>query len=205
MRYENRVIRNILMFLTMPIAMFVLDLSGRPRGEWNTWLVSGENSAQRQYRDSVTMMFCIWVGIFITGVFCVVVHVMLLNQASAIRYFVDIAMCLLLITWLILLSPKIMLSYETWNWVKAFKFLTKMHKSGYSKKNELKNIVLEHLVIELGVAKESGLMVEFNHLENVFRCLDLWKGKRGEIVDKLNGTHIQASDSENDCLTESAT
>ena len=182
MKTIENFLKNILLFIFLPIPWFYMEFSGRPRGSWNTWLVDGESSAKRQYSGSVIMMFNIWFGVVLTISFSIVVH-FLCNDIPNGRI-VDIVMVSLCVIWISLLSPKIALSYETWNWMKAIKLATRIDETNQTKDGMVGKAVADFLVQEMVITKKNDTFKEFNHLENVLRALDLWKGQRKDIAEK---------------------
>lgn len=163
------------LFVLLPIPMWQIFRNGAPFGEWNTWLVNDSRSAKRQYSGSVSLMFAIWIGIAATAM-----------VACAEYYYFESRgwqfVLALLITWIVNLFPKMATAYETWNWAKATNILAALHRHGLTDKTTFPKAIKEFLVEQFGHASRSGDFARFNHLESVFRCLDVWKGKRQEIV-----------------------
>lgn len=184
MKTVESFLKSLLLFIFIPIPWFYMEFSGRPHGAWNTWLIDSESSAKRQYAGSVMLMFNIWLGVVITLVFSVIVHVILKDSASI--FYVDVAMIALNMIWVSLLSPKIALSYETWNWMKAVKFAIRVYETNHTKDGMVGKAVADYLVQEMVITKKTDTFKEFNHLENVLRALDLWKGQRKDIADRAN-------------------
>ena len=175
-------LKSMLLFILLPIPWFYMECTGKPRGSWNTWLLDGENSAKRQYSGSVIMMFNIWFGVVLTISFSMVVH-FLCNDIPNGRI-VDIVMVSLCVIWRSLLSPKIALSYETWNWMKAIKFAVRLYETDHTSKELIGKAVASFLVQEIVIAKKNDSFKEFNHLENVLRALNIWNGQRKDIAEQ---------------------
>jgi hypothetical protein len=95
-------------------------------------------------------------------------------------------MSILVLIWVIVSWPKIMTAYETWNWWKAFRFVVRMYDVGIRSNKDLRERLVPFLADEMTLALSrpyySQCLHEFNHLEYVFRLLDIWKGQRADIV-----------------------
>ncbi len=188
MNTVKKMMKAIWLFIILPIPVLYLDTHGRPWFEWNTWLVDGDTAAKRRYASSVTLMFNIWVGIVLTTLVALLIHLICIMDAghhidnTSIKI-IDTAMFALCSIWILLLSPKIMLSYETWNWMKAHKFLIRVYKSENRDEKKIEGLVKDFLTIELKLASEKDEYKVFNHLEDVMRSLDAWKGRRKDLVE----------------------
>lgn len=178
----------IMLFIILPIPVLYLDWVGKPRGEWNTWFLDGDTGAKRRYAGSVTLMLNIWAGIIFTTLAGLIIHLMCsmsLSFDSGYLRIIDVSMLALCLMWVVLLSPKIVLSYETWNWMKACKFLVRLHRSGISERDVLNSHVKNFLAIEFKLAGEKGEYHVFNHLEDVMRSLHMWNGRRSDLADAI--------------------
>lgn len=176
-----RFFRAWILFLAFPIASMRLERAGKVRGEWNTWLLSGLKSAKREYGRSVTQMGCIWWGLVVTTMFMVGIH-FLLSGKTELQGVIDIVGVALLCMWISLLTPQVLLSYEMWNWVKVLKFGSFHFEHGVRDAEQVQNLAKIFLASEAGVAFEKGHYEEFTHLEYVMKRVDLWKGKRQDIL-----------------------
>lgn len=184
MKTVENFLKSILLFIFLPIPYFCIASSGRPQGEWNTWL-GEDSSAKRHYDSSVALMFSIWIGLFLTIVTSAIIHFLLRNNHFT-QVIVDITMLTLNVMWISMLSSKIMLSYETWNWMKAIKFGNRLCETGRTESNQVAKAAFDFLTEELVIAGKNNSYKKFNHLEHIFRILDFWKGKRTDLADKAS-------------------
>jgi hypothetical protein len=88
---------------------------------------------------------------------------------------------------LILLTPQILLSYETWNWWKVSSLQRKFGKySGTYETGDAALIVKRFLIQEVCISRHGDLnrQSSFNHLFHLFRIMDFWKYSRRTLFEQ---------------------
>lgn len=172
---------NWILFIALPIPYLKVTTRGVMGGEWNTWFLSGQKSARREYDRSVSQMSFIWTGLFSTMLLSVGLHIACSDYSG--RYLLDIVLSVIVIMWMVLLTPQIQLSYETWNWATASSFTNNLGEAGVHK-HAFQKLAHNFLVMKMREYSDLDDFEEFNHLEHIFRVLDLWKGQRKDLGER---------------------
>ncbi len=176
MKKIMRFLWNWSLFIALPIPYLKVTVRGVSGGEWNTWFLQ---ATKREYGRSVTQMMCIWTGLCVTILFSVSLHVACSNYSD--RYLIDIVLSTIVILWIILLTPQIQLSYEIWNWSLVSSFTNNLRGAGIHDKTSFQKMAQDFLIMKFRDANATNDFEVFNHLEHIFRILDLWKGQRNDF------------------------
>ncbi len=162
---------NLVIFLITPPLFAVMDFMGGV--ERHT------SPAMRDYNRSViqrvNVVSILYIQVSTICFFCYV-------YKSSVH--IPVALFILSVA---MLTPQVLLSYETWNWWKIASLQRQFRnlRQGDYEKGELYTIILNLLTREL-VAKEiHGFHFEsrFDHIFHLFRTLGYWKRTRRELFE----------------------
>lgn len=169
MRKIGNYLWNLVIFLITPPLFAVMDLLGSV--ERHT------GPAIRDYDRSViqrmNVVLILYVHVFAMCFLCYIYKVTLYIPAA------------LFILSVAILTPQVLLSYETWNWWKIASLQRQFRslKQGDYEKGELAKLIENFLASELMTAEMSGFHTwnRFDHVFHLCRILGYWKRTRREL------------------------
>ncbi len=104
---------------------------------------------------------------------------------------------LIIVLCMVMLTPQILLSYETWNWCKIVSLQAQFRKCGGGsyERGELAILIQNFLKRELITAEMHGYhkWEKFDHIFHLFRTLEYWKRSKKELF-RLCGINDFGSD-----------
>lgn len=162
---------NLVIFLITPFLHVVIDSLGVE--------VSYSGPASREYSRSVTQRANVVVILY--TLFLVM---FLVSNTMIAAVLVSVPLFIVCIT---ILTPQVLLSYETWNWWKIASLQRQFRnlRQGDCENGELYTLILSHLARELMAAEMNGhhFWHRFDHIFHLFRTLEYWKKTRKELFD----------------------
>lgn len=172
---------NLMIFLITPILVILMECLGVQ--------VPYSSSVNREYSRSVHQRINVVFILYIT-----VIGLLLISQIVTYAVIVTVPLSLACIA---MLTPQVLLSYETWNWWKIASLQRRLrkYKSVSYEKGEKATLIKNFLEKEAMIADLYGYhhWERFNHLLHLFRTLEYWKGTRKELLERcgIDTFHVE--------------